>query len=83
MFAAAAFAAAALTAAAFQAASRYIDRRATPAKDSGVHGMPMIAWASPTIPAMGGLNSDAVMITPSKILFMIWLLYFFYRLQTI
>jgi hypothetical protein len=49
-FAAAAFIAAASVTATVEAttAPRYIERRATPATDSGVRGIPMIAWASLT-----------------------------------
>jgi hypothetical protein len=50
--AAAAFAAATFAAAAPHAASLYIERRATPAKDSGVQGMPMIASAFFTNPTL-------------------------------
>jgi len=31
-----------------------MERRATPAKDKGVHGMPMMAWALPTNPNLTG-----------------------------
>src|SRR5215475_11059531 len=60
-FAAAAFAAAAFIAAAFvtaiveaTAASLYIERRATPAKDMGVQGIPMMASAFRTNPIFRG-----------------------------
>ena len=32
----------------------YIERRATPAKEKGVQGMPMIASAFPTNPSLNG-----------------------------
>jgi hypothetical protein len=53
--AAAAFAAAAFAAAAFAAAPLYIERRATPATDMGVRGIPMMASVLSTNPK---LNND-------------------------
>jgi hypothetical protein len=58
MFAAAALAAAAFIAAAFQAASLYIDRRATPAKERGVQGIPIIASAFLTNPNLNDRSAN-------------------------
>jgi hypothetical protein len=58
---AAAFMAAALYAAALYAAVAYMERRATPAKESGVHGIPMIASAFLTNP-----NSGTERKTPTR-----------------